>query len=128
MTSRIDAGATSSVAYPLKKWVATTDSSPSFPRTPCAISSRPVASGNFLGALRPVTSPPTEVGPFLDLLLQLVDAVHERLGPRWAARHVHVDGQELVDALDNGVVVEHAGARGARAHRDDPLRFEHLVV
>src|SRR3954454_5498475 len=110
------------------KWVPTTASSPSFPRTSCAISSSPVASGNFLGGLRAVASPPAEVGALPDLLLQLVDAVHERLGTRRAAGDVDVHGQELVNPLDNRVVVEHAGARRAGAHRDDPLRLEHLVV
>src|SRR3954449_13045195 len=98
------------------KWVPTTASSPSLSRTPCAISSRPVASGNFFRALSPVASPPAEVGPLLDLLLQLVDPVHQRLGPRRAARHVNVHGQELVNTLDNRVVVEHAGAARAGAH------------
>src|SRR3954452_5887566 len=110
------------------KWVPTTVSSPSLSRTPCAISSRPVASGNFLGALRPVASPPAEVRPLLDLLLQLVDAVHERLGPRRAARDVDIYGEKLVDSLDDRVVVEHAGARCAGAHRDHPLGLQHLVV
>src|SRR3954447_5989660 len=100
------------------KWVPTTASSATPSRTPCAISSSPVASGNFLGALSAVASPPTEVGPLLDLLLQLVDPVHKRLRTRWTARHVDVYGQELVDALDDRIVVEHAGAGRARAHRD----------
>src|SRR3954471_19240960 len=110
------------------KWGPTTASSPMLCRTPCAISSSPVASGNFFRALSPVASPPPEVGPLLDLLLQLVDPVHERLRPRRAARDVDVDRQELVHALDERVVVEHAGARGAGTHRDHPLGLEHLVV
>src|SRR5687767_656070 len=41
----------------------------------------------------------------LDALLQQHDALEERLGPRRAAGHVHVDGDELVDALGHGVRV-----------------------
>ena len=52
----------------------------------------------------------------------------QRLGPRRAAGHVDVDRQELVRARDQRVVVEDAGARRAGAHRDHPLRLEHLVV
>src|SRR4029078_12279650 len=43
-----------------------------------------------------------------NLLLQLNDPVDQRLGPGRAARHEHVDRHHLVDALDDGVVVEHA--------------------
>ena len=64
----------------------------------------------------------------LDLVLKLDDAVDQRLRPRRAAGHVDVDGQELVGALHERVVVEDAGARGAGPHRDHPLRLEHLVV
>src|SRR5258708_24673178 len=35
---------------------------------------------------------------------------------------------DLVDALDEGVVVEHAAGAGADAHGDDPFRVDHLVV
>src|SRR5580765_4649584 len=48
--------------------------------------------------------------------------------PRRAARQIHVDRHDVVDALDDGVVVEHAARRGAHAHREDPLRVGHLVV
>jgi hypothetical protein len=41
---------------------------------------------------------------------------------------VDVDGNDLVDSLEDGVVVEHAAGAGARAHRDHPLGLEHLVV
>src|SRR5262245_24867971 len=50
----------------------------------------------------------------MDLVVEHQDAVHERLGPRGAARHVDVDGHDLVDALHERVVVEHPA--GARAH------------
>ena len=42
--------------------------------------------------------------------------------------HVDVDGDDAVDALQDRVVVEHAARARARAHRDHPLRLEHLVV
>ena len=63
-----------------------------------------------------------------DLLLQLHDAVDQRLGTRRAAGNEHVDRHDLIRALHDGVVVEHAAARRARAHRDHPLRLGHLVV
>ena len=37
-------------------------------------------------------------------------------------------GHHLVDALHDRVVVEHAAAARADAHRDDPLGLDHLVV
>ena len=49
-------------------------------------------------------------------------------GPRRAAGEVHVDGDDVVDALDDRVVVEHAAAAGADAHREHPLGVGHLVV
>ena len=64
----------------------------------------------------------------LDLVVQGQDGVHQRLGARRATRCVHVDGNDLVDALHECVVVEHAAAAGADAHGDDPLGFHHLVV
>src|SRR2546423_6289853 len=108
--------------------VPATASSPRRSRTPAAISSRPVASGNFLGSVGLVALAPAQVRLSLDLVLELDDPVHQRLGPRRAARHIDVDRQELVGARDQRVVVEHPGARRARAHRDHPLRLEHLVV
>ena len=37
-------------------------------------------------------------------------------------------GDDLVHALEDGVVVEHPARARAGAHRDHPLRLEHLVV
>ena len=42
--------------------------------------------------------------------------------------HVHIDRQELVDALHDAVDVVHAARVGARSHRDDPARLHHLLV
>ena len=72
-------------------------------------------------------APPQQLA-VLDLLVQRLDRVDQRLGRRRAAGCVHVDGHDLVDALHDRVVVEHAAGRGAHAHRDDPLGLHHLVV
>jgi len=63
----------------------------------------------------------------LDLLLQHHDGVNQLFRPRRAARHVHIDGNHLVDG-DQRVVVEHAGRGGAGPHGDDPLGLGHLLV
>ena len=67
-------------------------------------------------------------GSGADLLVQGEDGVEERLGARGAARCVHVDGDDLVHALDDGVVVEHAPRGRAHPHGDHPLGLHHLVV
>ena len=54
----------------------------------------------------------------LDLVVELEDRVDEHLRARRAAGEVHVDGDDVVDALDDRVVVEHA----ARATRRRPSR------
>src|SRR3954447_24876790 len=65
----------------------------------------------------------------LDALLQQHDAFEQRLGPRRAAGYVDVDGDDLVDALGDGVAVPvWAAAVGARTHRDDVLGVWHLLV
>ena len=61
-------------------------------------------------------------------VVQLDDRVEQHLGPRRAAGQVDVDRDDVVDALDDRVVVEHAAGAGAHAHRDDPLGVGHLVV
>src|SRR5213593_1163450 len=53
----------------------------------------------------------------IDLPLQLDDAVDERFGPGRTARHEHVDRDDLIHALYERVVVEHAADRRTRAHR-----------
>ena len=60
--------------------------------------------------------------------MQADDPLHQLLGPRRAAGHVDVDGDDLVDRLEDRVVVEHPAGARAGAHRDHPLRLEHLVV
>ena len=66
---------------------------------------------------------------WLDLLLQLEQALEQRLGARRAAGDVHVDRHDLVDAVDDVVaVVEGSAAGRAGAHGDDPLGLGHLLV
>src|SRR3954454_13269696 len=84
--------------------------------------------GPLLGAGGVVALAPAEVGLTADQLLQLVEAMEQRLGAGRAARHVNVHRHELVGALDHGVVGEHSARGGAGAHRDHPLGLEHLVV
>ena len=52
----------------------------------------------------------------------------KRVGTRRAARHIHIDRQELVHALHHAVDVVHAAGVGARAHGDHPARLHHLLV
>src|SRR3954447_4513250 len=64
-----------------------------------------------------------------DLVLKLQDAVQQRLGARRAAGHGDVDGDQLVDSLGDRVAVPvGTAAVGTGAHRDDVLRFGHLLV
>src|SRR3954469_7160093 len=143
-TSTTRAGSTISAALSRKYSVSRTASACSSRRS-WASSSSPVASGtrrapglrdvdrrgdgvdDLLGALGVVALAPAEVGLLLDHPAQLEDPVHERLGARRAARHVHVDRHELVGRHDR-VVVEQAHRARARAHGDGPLGLEHLVV
>ncbi len=64
----------------------------------------------------------------LDLVVQLDDRVEQHLGAGRTPGQVDVDRDDVVDALDDRVVVEHAARAGAHAHRDDPLGVRHLVV
>ena len=63
-----------------------------------------------------------------DLGVDLEDRVHQHLRARRAARQVHVHRHDVVDALHDRVVVEHAAGGGADAHRQHPARLGHLVV
>src|SRR3546814_20362598 len=65
----------------------------------------------------------------LDPLLEQHDPLEEGLGPRRAARHEHVDGDDLVDALGDRVAVPvRAAAVGERTHGDDVLRVGNILV
>src|ERR1700730_9767260 len=52
----------------------------------------------------------------IDFFLKLNDCVKERLGPRWAAGDINVDGNHLIHALDDRIVVEDTARSGARTH------------
>src|ERR1700746_1072113 len=82
----------------------------------------------LLGAVGVVALAPALIGVADDLSLQLGEAVEDRLRPRRAAGDVDVDRQELVGALEDGVVGEHPTRGGAGAHRHHPLQLQHLVV
>src|SRR3954451_23521548 len=71
-----------------------------------------VLADDLLGPDRLVALAPALGGVVHDLLAQLEDAVHERLGARRAAGHVDVDRHELV-GRDDRVVVEDAHRGGA---------------
>src|SRR5580765_3934608 len=64
----------------------------------------------------------------VDFLLQLENGVENGLGTWRTAGNVDIDGNHLVAALNDGVVIENAAGRRARAHGDDPLRLGHLIV
>src|SRR6266566_1008144 len=64
----------------------------------------------------------------VNLLLKLENGVEKRFGARRAAGNVNVDGNDLIAALHDGVIVEDAAGGGASAHGNDPLGLRHLVV
>src|SRR5258708_34096829 len=64
----------------------------------------------------------------VDLLLELKDGVENGFGARRAAGDIHIDGNDLIAALHDGVIVEDASGRGASAHGGDPLGLGHLIV
>jgi len=64
----------------------------------------------------------------VDLLLELKNGVENGFGARRAAGDVDVDGDDLIAALHDGVIIEDAAGSGASAHRDDPLGLGHLIV
>src|SRR6187455_3628244 len=59
------------------------------------------------------------------LPLELDDPVDQRLGPGRTPGHEHIHRNHLVDALDDGVVVEDAADRRTGAHGDHPLGLGH---
>jgi len=66
--------------------------------------------------------------PFtLNDVLQVDDRLDELFGTRRATRYVHIDGDEAIDPLHDGVGVENAARRGTGPHRDAPLGFVHLL-
>lgn len=63
------------------------------------------------------------------LLLQLENAVHERLCSWGTSRYVNVNGYDPVaTSCDRVAVVVVSSPVGAAAHGDDPSRVGHLVI
>jgi hypothetical protein len=66
---------------------------------------------------------------YLYLLLQLEDAVHQRLRGRRASRNINIHGNDAVAPSGHTVaVVVVSTAVGAAAHGDNPSRLRHLIV
>jgi len=63
-----------------------------------------------------------------DLLLELQNGVENGFWTRRAAGNVDIDGDDLIAALNDGIVIEHAAGGGASAHGDNPLGLGHLIV
>src|SRR5216684_4187685 len=76
----------------------------------------------------PLDAPPQERFLF-DLVLQLEEALDQGFRSGRAARHVHINGDHLVNAFENRVVivVEGPAARRTRAHGDDVFGLGHLL-
>ena len=62
-----------------------------------------------------------------DFALETHEAFEEGFGAGRASGDVDIDGNEVVDALEDGVRAIHATAGGACAHGDTPFWFGHLV-
>src|SRR5271156_6483289 len=63
----------------------------------------------------------------LNFFLQQSDGVDQLLGPRRAAGNVYVDGDYLIHALHQRVIVEHSARSCTGSHRDYPFGFGHLL-
>src|SRR5438445_5108608 len=64
----------------------------------------------------------------VDLLLQLQNGIEQRFGTRRASGNVNVHRNDLIAALNDGVVIENAARCCASAHGNHPLWFGHLLV
>src|SRR5258708_7323630 len=64
----------------------------------------------------------------VDFFLKLEDGVKKGFWTRRAAGNVNINGNDLIAALDDGVIVENAAGSGASAHGDNPLGLGHLIV
>jgi hypothetical protein len=64
-----------------------------------------------------------------DLVLQLENAIKQRLSRRRASRDIDIHGDDTIDSpQDTIAVVIVASAIGTAAHTDDPLGVWHLIV
>ena len=64
---------------------------------------------------------------FLNFLLQQRNGIDELLRTRRTAWNINIDGNDLIDALHQGVVLEDATRSGAGAHGHYPLGLRHLL-
>ena len=60
--------------------------------------------------------------------MELQNRVQERFRAGGTPWNVNIHWNNLIATLHDGVIVEDAAGRGARAHGDDPLGLGHLVV
>src|SRR5690606_21762876 len=86
-----------------------------------------VALGDDVGGLAAVAEVVGDGLLAADLLLEAHERVEVGRRVRRAAGDVDVDGEEVVDALDDAVDAVRPAGRGAHAHGDAPLRVGHLV-
>src|ERR1019366_5829412 len=62
-----------------------------------------------------------------DFLLQQRDRINHLLGTRRTPGDIDIHGNDLIHALHQRVIIEDATGSRAGPHRDDPLRFRHLL-
>jgi hypothetical protein len=62
-----------------------------------------------------------------DFVLQQRDGINQLLGAWRTSGDVDINGDNLIDALHQRVIIENAAGGGASSHGDDPLRFRHLL-
>src|ERR1700694_3689798 len=62
-----------------------------------------------------------------DFFLQQRDRINQLLGTRWTAGDIDIHGNNLIHALHQRVIIENTTGSRAGYHRDDPLRFRHLL-
>ncbi len=60
--------------------------------------------------------------------LDFHDAVDDLLGSRRAARHINIDRNDFIDALQNRIRVKNAARRRASSDRQNPFWLSHLDI
>lgn len=68
-----------------------------------------------------------ESGFGFDFPLEAHEAFEEGFGSWGASADIDVDGENLIDSLEDGVAAIHAATGSARAHGDAPFGFGHLI-
>src|SRR5215475_15184421 len=64
----------------------------------------------------------------INFFLQLHNRVEKRFGPWGAARNVNIDGDHLITALHDRVIIKHSAGSSTSTHGNDPFGLGHLVV